>query len=43
VQSTFAPIELGKRGIVAHTQGLQTVGHNMSNAGWRGTAGSASS
>jgi flagellar hook-associated protein 1 len=36
VQSTFAPIELGKRGIVAHTQGLQTVGHNMSNAGVEG-------
>ena len=33
MQSTFAPIELGKRGIIAHTQGLQTVGHNMSNAG----------
>ena len=36
MQSTFAPIELGKRGIVAHTQGLQTVGHNMSNAGVEG-------
>jgi flagellar hook-associated protein 1 FlgK len=32
VQSTFAPIELGKRGLVATTQGLQTVGHNLSNA-----------
>jgi len=31
VQSTFAPIELGKRGLVATTQGLQTIGHNMSN------------
>ena len=30
--STFAPIELGKRGIIAHTTALQTVGHNMSNA-----------
>jgi flagellar hook-associated protein 1 len=36
VQSTFAPIELGKRGLVATTQGLQTVGHNMSNAGVEG-------
>ncbi|MCX7038956.1 MAG: flagellar hook-associated protein FlgK [Spirochaetes bacterium] len=33
MQSTFAPIELGKRSLIAHTQGLQTVGHNMSNAG----------
>lgn len=33
MQSTFAPIELGKRSMIAHTQGLQTVGHNMSNAG----------
>jgi flagellar hook-associated protein 1 len=32
VQSTFAPIELGKRGLVATTQGLSTVGHNISNA-----------
>jgi flagellar hook-associated protein 1 FlgK len=32
VQSTFAPIELGKRGLIAHTVALQTVGHNMSNA-----------
>jgi flagellar hook-associated protein 1 len=36
VQSTFGPIELGKRGIVAHTMGLQTIGHNMSNAGVEG-------
>jgi flagellar hook-associated protein 1 len=36
VESTFAPIELGKRGIVAHTIGLQTIGHNMSNAGVEG-------
>ena len=32
VQSTFAPIELGKRGLIAHSTALQTVGHNMSNA-----------
>ena len=36
MQSTFAPIELGKRSLIAHTQGLQTVGHNMSNAGVEG-------
>jgi len=36
VNSTFAPIELGKRGLVATTQGIQTVGHNMSNAAVEG-------
>jgi flagellar hook-associated protein 1 len=36
VQSTFAPIELGKRGLVAHTQGMQTIGHNISNANVEG-------
>lgn len=36
MQSTFAPIELGKRGIIAHTVALQTVGHNMSNAAVEG-------
>jgi flagellar hook-associated protein 1 FlgK len=36
VQSTFGPIELGKRGIIAHTLALETVGHNMSNAGVEG-------
>lgn len=36
MQSTFAPIELGKRGIIAHTVALQTVGHNMSNASVEG-------
>jgi flagellar hook-associated protein 1 len=36
VQSTFAPIELGKRGLVATTQGLQTIGHNISNASVEG-------
>ena len=36
MQSTFAPIELGKRGLVATTQGLQTVGHNLSNASVEG-------
>jgi flagellar hook-associated protein 1 len=36
VQSSFAGIELGKRSLVAHTQGLQTVGHNLSNASVEG-------
>jgi flagellar hook-associated protein 1 len=36
VISTFAPIELGKRGLVATTEGLQTVGHNISNASVEG-------
>jgi flagellar hook-associated protein 1 len=36
VQSTFAPIELGKRGLIATTEGIQTVGHNISNASVEG-------
>jgi len=36
VQSTFAPIELGKRGTRRHHAGLQTIGHNMSNASVEG-------
>jgi len=36
VQSTFAPIELGKRGLIATTEGLATVGHNISNASVEG-------
>ncbi|MDR1315390.1 MAG: flagellar hook-associated protein FlgK [Spirochaetales bacterium] len=36
MQSTFSGIELGKRGLIAHTQGLQTVGHNLSNASTEG-------
>ncbi len=31
--STFTGIELGKRGLLAHTQGFVTTGHNLSNAG----------
>ncbi|MEJ2663808.1 MAG: flagellar hook-associated protein FlgK, partial [Spirochaetia bacterium] len=31
--STFSGIEIGKRGVIAHTQGLITVGHNLNNAG----------
>ena len=36
MQSTFAPIELGKRGLIATTEGLATVGHNISNASVEG-------
>lgn len=32
MQSAFTGIELGKRSLVAHTQGMYTVGHNLSNA-----------
>lgn len=32
MQSTFTGIEIGKRSLVAHTQALSTVGHNVSNA-----------
>ncbi len=32
MQSTFAGIEIGKRSLITHTVGLQTVGHNLSNA-----------
>jgi len=31
MQSSFAGIEIGKRSLIAHTQGLHTVGHNLSN------------
>ncbi len=30
--STFMGIELGKRGIIAHQQAIQTTGHNVTNA-----------
>jgi flagellar hook-associated protein 1 FlgK len=36
MQSTFSGIELGKRGLVSHTQGLSTIGHNLSNASTEG-------
>jgi flagellar hook-associated protein 1 FlgK len=36
VQSAFAPIELGKKGLVAHSVAMQTVGHNLSNAAVEG-------
>jgi flagellar hook-associated protein 1 FlgK len=34
--STFTGIELGKRGLLTHTQGFITVGHNLNNAGVEG-------
>ena len=34
--STFAGIEIGKRGIESHTRALTTVGHNIGNAGAEG-------
>jgi flagellar hook-associated protein 1 len=34
--STFSGIELGKRSLQAHSQGLQTIGHNLSNASTEG-------
>ena len=34
--SAFAGIELGKRSIMAHTQQIQTAGHNISNADTEG-------
>ncbi len=32
MQSAFTGIEIGKRSLIAHTQGMYTVGHNLSNA-----------
>lgn len=34
--STFSGIELGKRSIMAHTDAIQTAGHNISNADTEG-------
>jgi flagellar hook-associated protein 1 FlgK len=36
MQSTFAGIELGKRGLMAHQAGLHVTGHNVSNADTEG-------
>ena len=36
MQSTFSGIELGKRGLMAHAQALQTAGHNISNVATEG-------
>ncbi|HSV56276.1 MAG TPA: flagellar hook-associated protein FlgK, partial [Magnetospirillaceae bacterium] len=36
MQSTFTGIEIGKRGLVAHQQGLVTIGHNLTNASTEG-------
>ncbi len=32
MNSTFTGIEIGKRSIMAHTQGMSTIGHNLGNA-----------
>lgn len=34
--STFSSIELGKRSLQAHTQAVQTAGHNISNSSMKG-------
>ena len=34
--STFASIELGKKSLQAHTQAVQTAGHNISNSSTKG-------
>lgn len=34
--STFTGVEIGKRSIMAHTAGLHTIGHNLSNASTEG-------
>ncbi|MBN1519575.1 MAG: flagellar hook-associated protein FlgK [Spirochaetales bacterium] len=36
MNSTFMGIEIGKRGLMAHNQGLNTVGHNLTNASTEG-------
>ncbi len=36
MHSTFMGIEIGKRSLMAHTQGLATIGHNLSNASTEG-------
>ncbi|HOX47837.1 MAG TPA: flagellar hook-associated protein FlgK [Spirochaetales bacterium] len=36
MQSTFLGIEIGKRGMNAHNQGLTTIGHNLTNASTEG-------
>ena len=36
MQSTFTGIEIGKRSLNAHNQGLITIGHNLANASTEG-------
>ena len=36
MSSTFAGIEMGKRGLMAHSQAISTAGHNISNADTEG-------
>lgn len=34
--STFTGIEIGRQGLIAHNQGLTTIGHNLTNASTEG-------
>ncbi len=34
--NSFAPIEMGKRGLQSHTQAISTTGHNITNANTQG-------
>ncbi|MEI8093045.1 MAG: flagellar hook-associated protein FlgK [Spirochaetales bacterium] len=36
MSSAFAGIEMGKRALAAHTEAMQTTGHNLANAGTEG-------
>ena len=36
MQSTFTGIEIGKRSLNSHNQGLVTIGHNLANASTEG-------
>ncbi|MDR1894826.1 MAG: flagellar hook-associated protein FlgK [Spirochaetales bacterium] len=36
MHSTFTGIEVGKRSLIGHTQGISTVGHNLSNQSTEG-------
>jgi flagellar hook-associated protein 1 FlgK len=36
MSSAFSGIEMGKRALAAHTEAMQTTGHNLSNAGTEG-------
>ena len=36
MQSTFTGLEIGKRSLIAHSKGLTTVGHNITNASTEG-------
>ncbi len=36
MNSTFSGLEIGKRSLIAHNQGMSTIGHNLSNASVEG-------